>query len=136
MTVFICIDDKGGMTFCGKRQSRDSMLIKDVAAHAEDGLLYISDFSEKLFLDSDASVISVPDPLGSAGEGGFAFVETPPLAPYKDKIKTLVIYKWNRHYPSDKKLDISPRDMGMHLAHTYDFKGTSHENITKEVYER
>ena len=71
-----------------------------------------------------------------AGKGGFAFIETPPLAPYKAKIDTLVIYKWNRHYPSDKKLDIAPRDMGMRLVKTYDFVGSSHEKITKEVYER
>ena len=136
MTVFVCIDDKGGMTFFGKRQSRDSALIKDVVEHAGDGVIYISDFSEKLFLESEASVISVPEPLDSAGKGGFAFIETPPLAPYKKKIDTLVIYKWNRHYPSDKKLDITPRDMGMRLVKTYDFVGTSHEKITKEVYER
>lgn len=136
MTVFICIDDMGGMTFNGRRQSRDSMLINDVAKHADDGILYVSDFSEKLFCDSEASVIAVPSPLESAGVGGYAFVENIPLAPYKDKIQTLVIYKWNRVYPSDKKLDITPSELGMHLALSYDFTGTSHKKITKEVYER
>lgn len=136
MTVFVCIDDKGGMTFFGKRQSRDSVLIKDVIKHADDGLIYVSDFSEKLFSDSDASVISVPSPLESAGDGSYVFVENLPLAPYKNKIKSLVIYRWNRIYPSDKKLDIDPCAIGMHLCESYDFEGSSHPRITKEVYER
>lgn len=136
MTVFVCIDDKGGMTFFGKRQSRDSVLIKDVIEHADDGLIYVSDFSEKLFSDSDASVISVPSPLESAGDGSYVFVENLPLAPYKNKIKSLVIYRWNRIYPSDKKLDIDPRALGMSLSESYDFEGSSHPRITKEVYER
>lgn len=136
MTVFVCIDDFGGMTFFGKRQSRDSALIKDLIKHTEDGVLYISDFSERLFEDSEASVICVPSPLESAGEDGYVFVENLPLTPCKKKIDRLVIYKWNRHYPSDKKLDITPDGLGMTLKESYDFVGTSHEKITKEIYER
>ena len=136
MTVFVCVDDLGGMTFFGKRQSRDSALIKDLAKHTEDGVLYISDFSERLFEDSEASVISVPSPLESAGDDGYAFVENLPIAPHKKKINRLVIYKWNRRYPSDKKLDITPDELGMKLKESYDFVGTSHEKITKEIYER
>ena len=136
MTVFVCVDDKGGMTFFGKRQSRDSVLIKDVIEHAEDGILYVNEFSEKLFEQSDASVISVSSPLDSAAEGSYVFVENLPLAPYKDKIQKLVIYRWNRHYPSDKKLDIDPKSLGMRLFVSYDFQGSSHTKITKEVYER
>lgn len=135
MTVFVCIDDLGGMTFNGRRQSRDGELIRDVARHTEDGVLYISDFSEKLFSESEASVISVPCPLDSA-KGAYAFIENLPLAPYRDKIECLVLYKWNRRYPSDRKLDITPEELGMHLVSSCDFVGTSHQKITKEVYKR
>ncbi|MBO5908379.1 MAG: ribonuclease Z [Clostridia bacterium] len=136
MTVFVCIDDNGGLTFNGRRQSRDSALIKDVATHTDDGVLYINEFSELLFEDSEASVISVSSPLDSAYPGGYAFVENLPLSQHKNKINRLVIYKWNRRYPSDKKLDISPAELKMHLVESYDFPGTSHDKITKEIYER
>ena len=136
MTVFVCVDDKGGMTFNGRRQSRDSAIIKDLAKHTDDGVLYISDFSERLFEDSEASVISVSSPLDSAYPDGYAFVENTPLCEHKNKIDRLVIYKWNRHYPSDKKLDISPDELKMHLVESYDFPGTSHDKITKLIYER
>ena len=92
MTVFVCIDDRGGMLFNKRRQSRDSKVIEDVARTVGEGLLYISDFSEILFAESDASVISVPDPLDSAGDGSFVFVENLHLGEYVDKIDRLILY--------------------------------------------
>lgn len=134
MTVFVCIDDKGGMLFNKRRQSRDSKVIEDVARTVGEGLLYISDFSEVLFAESDASVISVPDPLDSAGDGSFVFVENLHLGEYVDKIDRLIIYKWNRKYPCDFELDVTPSTAGFKKKSTREFKGTSHDKITREDY--
>lgn len=134
MTVFVCIDDRGGMLFNKRRQSRDSKVIEDVARTVGDGLLYISDFSEILFAESDASVISVPDPLDSAGDGSFVFVENLHLGEYVDKIDRLIIYKWNRKYPCDFELDVTPSTAGFKKKSTREFKGTSHDKITREDY--
>ena len=134
MTVFVCIDDRGGMLFNKRRQSRDSKVIEDVARTVGEGLLYISDFSEVLFAESDASVISVPDPLDSAGDGSFVFVENLHLGEYVDKIDRLIIYKWNRKYPCDFELDLTPTEAGFKKKSTREFKGTSHDKITREDY--
>lgn len=134
MTVFVCIDDRGGMLFNKRRQSRDSRVIEDVIRTAEDGVLYISDFSEMLFEESEASVISVPDPLESAGEGGFVFIENRHLKEHIKKIDRLIIYKWNRKYPSDFTLDIDPIADGFKKKSTREFGGTSHDKITREDY--
>ncbi|MBQ8689536.1 MAG: ribonuclease Z [Clostridia bacterium] len=134
MTVFVCIDERGGMMFNKRRQSRDRRLIDDIARHAGDAAIYISDYSESLFEESEASVICVSNPLESAREDSFVFVENLPLYGHLDKIDTLVIYNWNRHYPSDVKLDIKPLEVGFRLGDSYDFEGSSHEKITKEVY--
>ncbi len=134
MTVFVCVDDRGGMLFNKRRQSRDSKVIEDVARTVGEGLLYISDFSEILFAESDASVISVPDPLDSAGEGGFVFVENVHLGSHLDKIDRLIIYKWNRKYPCDFELDVTPTAAGFKKKSTREFKGTSHDKITREDY--
>ena len=136
MTVFLCIDERGGMIFNKRRQSRDRKLIEDVSKISADGILYISDFSEDLFEDSTASVIVVSDPLESAPAGSYAFVESPPLKPYLDKIEKLIIYKWNERYPFDKKIDFSPQDERFSLTESLDFEGKAHKKITREIYSR
>ena len=134
MTVFVCTDERGGMLFMKRRLSKDRVLTADLVDSVGDGILYISEFSESLFTDSDISVMSVPCPLDSAGEGDYVFVETEGLGKYIDKIKTLVVYNWNRKYPFDVSLDIEPLSKGFHLTETREFKGHSHDKITKEVY--
>ena len=134
MTVFLCIDERGGMIFMNRRVSSDKVLTKDVEKSVGDGILYISDFSEFLFENSDISVMSVPNPLQVAGEGDFVFVENLSLKETIEKIDKLIIYNWNRKYPFDFSLDITPLEEGFRLSEKYDFKGKSHDKITKEIY--
>lgn len=134
MTVFVCTDDRGGMMFNKRRQSRDSRVIEDVARTVGDGMLYISDFSEILFEESEASVISVPDPMLSAADDGFAFIENEHLGEHLDRIDRLIIYKWNKKYPYDFSLDVEPTRAGFKKRSTREFTGTSHDKITREDY--
>lgn len=136
MTVFVCIDDRGGMTFNSRRQSRDMLVTEDILNHAGDHPLYVTDFSEDLFENTDAQLISVPTPLSSARSDAFIFIENLPLLPDLDKIKNLVIYRWNRVYPHDTILDINPQKEGFTLTRVTEFAGKSHEKITKEIYTR
>ena len=136
MTVFVCIDDRGGMLFMKRRLSKDREVTADIAKTVDDGILYISDFSESLFSDSDVSVMSVSNPLVTAGDGDFVFIENLGLKEFMQKTERLIIYKWNRKYPYDFSLDVIPEDYGLKLAESYDFKGYSHDKITKEIYEK
>lgn len=136
MTVFLCTDDRGGMLFNKRRQSRDSAVIADIARSVNDSLLYISDFSEALFSDSEISVISVPDPLAAAKTEGCVFVENLHISDFIGQIDTLIIYRWNKKYPYDFSLDVVPQECGFSICESYDFEGTSHEKITKEVYKK
>ena len=136
MTVFVCIDDRGGMLFGKRRQSRDSLLLADMAKTVDEGLLYISDFSDSLISASDMSAICVPYPLKAAGEGDFVFNECFHIAEHLPRIKRLVIYKWNKRYPYDFALDVDPKKAGFVLKESYDFVGSSHDKITKEIYEK
>ncbi len=136
MTVFVCVSDGGGMMFAGRRQSRDKAVTADIVKLAESGVLFLSEYSEKLFSESDISLIVAPVPCESAGDGDFVFAEAGGLMPYKDRVDTLVIYRWNRKYPYDISLDIDPMREGMRLAETLDFVGNSHEKITREIWRR
>ena len=53
---------------------------------------------------------------------------------FNDKIEKLIVFKWNREYPSDFSLDIDLSQWS--LISTTDFKGNSHEKITMEVYKK
>ena len=62
------------------------------------------------------------------------FVEDLPLVPYVDSIRELVLYRWNRTYPFDKKLDLDLSEY--RLVEKKELAGFSHDLITKERYLR
>ncbi len=136
MTLVVCLSDGGGMIYNNRRLSRDRILMENLSELVGEYTLYISDFSAPLFESSDISAIAVSDPMFSAGDGDFAFVEDRGASKYKEKIKRLVIYRWNRDYPFDMAFDVDPDGEGMELVESVDFAGYSHEKITREIWRR
>ena len=134
MNVIVCICDNGGMLFNNRRQSSDKGLLINLSELIVDEALYISDFSERLFEESPICTIASSAPLEFAGEGDFVFIENAHISDYKNKIESLIIYKWNRVYPFSFSLDLSPEKEGMMLEESIDFKGSSHEKITREIW--
>ena len=53
-------------------------------------------------------------------------------APLLERAGRLVVYRWNRLYPADRRLSLPPA--GWRLLSQSDFPGHSHPRITKEVY--
>ena len=133
-TVAVCVDDNGGMTFNNRRQSRDRVLLSELCSFAE-GRVYVSPFSVSAFPDKGA-ICELNDPFKEAPDGAFLFIENLPLAPHISDIERLILYRWNRSYPRDTYLDITPLEEGFSLQSTVDFCGSSHEKITKEIYTR
>ncbi len=134
MTVAVCVDNRGGTLFNGRRLSRDRFLIADLLALAGEAAVWAAPFSAALFAGLGERVTISDDFLSRAGDRDVCFVENVPLTPYMDRSDRLVIYRWNRDYPSDTRLDVQPEEYGLHLAESFDFAGSSHEKITREVY--
>ncbi len=133
MTVIVCVSDGGGMLFNNRRQSKDATVLKDIRELVGNRRLLISPFSAKLFSEG----VTVSDsPLALAKGDELVFVENLALRPYFDKVDTLIIYKWNRAYPFDHALDIDTEKEGMTLVESVDFVGSSHEKITREIWEK
>lgn len=132
MTVIVAISDGGGMLFNGRRQSRDRVLTEDVMNFVGQDFLYITKFSEKLFSDYE-NVKVTDDPL-SLSESAVFFAENFKVSGVSQKITKMVIYKWNKKYPSDFYLDTPPSSLGLTLSSSVDFTGYSHDKITREVY--
>lgn len=129
MNIAVCTDDDMGMLFNSRRQSRDRELIKDFVAAAGGNKILINPYSEILF--EEYNVIADENMLDAADENDFCFVEKESILPYSSKIKTLIVYKWNRKYPADFYFEMP---QGFTLSETAEFKGSSHEKITKEIY--
>ena len=136
LKIIVCIDERFGMLFFGKRLSRDSIMLEDMKAHIGEDRLYCHPFSEKLLDAADIKYKSRENFLDKAKDDDFCFVENTHIRDYMEDVSELVIYNWNRHYPSDMQLDIIPGTFGLSLADTKEFAGSSHEKITKEIYRR
>lgn len=131
MRVIVCLDEKCGMAFGGRRQSRDRVLCQRVIELVGEEKLWMNKKSIALFEGFD-NALADENYLDKAGIGDYCFVETDSLAAKKDGIEGFVIYRWNRAYPSDLKFDIDLS--GYKMVSATEFKGNSHDKITEEVY--
>lgn len=136
MILIVCLDDKNGMMFNKRRQSKDSAVRADIAAEAGNGVLWMNEYSAKQFAEDDNALfmdIKVNETfMDEAAPGEYCFLEGAGASDIENRIEKLIVYKWNRLYPSDVRFDL-PLDEWK-LESTVDFPGSSHEKITKEVY--
>jgi hypothetical protein len=131
--AMICLDDKNGYLFTKRRQSQDSVLRSWMIEKAKDSALWMNAYSQKQFEKQMSPVIKTDEEFGSkAGKGEYCFFENVSPSDFSDRIEKLILIKWNRVYPSDKKftMDLS----GFRLEKTEEFKGSSHDKITIEEY--
>lgn len=133
MKVIVCVDEKGGVAFNHRRQSRDKELTKKLLELLRGKRLYLSSYSKVLFPEKETITIR-EDYLLKTPEGEYCFAEREELSDLEERIEELVLVKWNRAYPRDKvlKLDLN----NYHLTKSFDFQGNSHEKITVEIYEK
>jgi len=128
MTIYVCLDDRNGMLFNKRRQSRDAAVLEDIRASLPDRLT-IDLYSQKLIQAAQIPYVLADEDLP---EDAHFFLEVRPAAGVVEKASTVVIYRWNRHYPADARFDA---DLSrFRLESTLEFPGKSHETITKEVY--
>ena len=136
MKVIVCLDDKGGMLFNYRRQSRDRVLNADVVEMARGSRLCIDPYSKMLFEEGGAEIVCDTDFLELAQTGDYCFVENRALLPYADKFEEIIIYRWNRRYPTDTFFDVDVDKLGFKCVSTTEFEGYSHEKITKEIFKK
>lgn len=132
MIVILCLDDKKGMMFNNRRQSKDKFVIQDILKLVDGKKLLISSYSESLFQGLESKLIIDDNFLNNPAEEDYCFVENNNLKDFSEKIEKIIVYKWNRIYPSDLKLEITIQDWN--LIDRFEFVGNSHDKITREVY--
>lgn len=132
MKIAVCVDDNRGMLFNKRRQSRDKVVLADLMTLSDK--ICIHPFSEKLFAEYGESVSVNETFLEDAQEDDLCFVENQLLKPQEELISQLIVYKWNRKYPADFRLDLDLSQWN--LKEQIEFVGNSHEKITREIYDR
>jgi hypothetical protein len=133
MTLYFCLDIRGGMAFNHRRQSRDWAVLADIRSRLE-GNLHIDPISRRLMETVEIPFCYAPAEITEGMEAFHFFVEDRIPGDWVGFASTVVLYHWNRHYPADQFFTIDLPAMGFALAERVDFPGTSHETITREVY--
>ena len=134
MNLIVCVDDRNGMMFNGRRQSRDRYL-REYLLKLSGGKLWMNASSAGQFEKKDGLMIR-EDFLSTAPKGEFCFLEDQSCLAFEGRMEQIILCKWNRTYPSDWKFDIPLDEHGWHCVSAVEFPGFSHEKITVEVYKR
>lgn len=133
MILIVCLDKNGGMMFNHRRQSKDRYVIKDLLNETSGQYLRINKYSATLFELASNDLYISDDFLVNAEKDDFCFIENTKVAPYIDKIKQVIVYRWDRKYPSDQVFDLDLKLFK--IKKIEEFKGYSHDVIQKEIYE-
>lgn len=133
MIAIVCIDDNFGMMFNNRRQSRDITIVQKITEIAKNSKIWVNKYSYPLFEEVNNSNVNVDEAfLSEAASGEYCFIENKALKPYEKWIEKLIVFRWNRDYPTDKKFDI---DLSLwSLQESTEFVGNSHKKLTMEVY--
>lgn len=136
MTLIACVDDNNTMLFVKRRVSMDRAVILDILDNYQinDEPIFMSEYSSGMFPSGTAKIIRSLDELLCCSSSAVFFAEMTGLNKLRNKVNRVVLYNWNRRYPNSVKFDFDLT--GYSLVDSQDFKGYSHEKITREVYEK
>ena len=138
MKIIYVLDKNNGVLFNHRRQSKDAFLTENIVSKVkqENGTLFVSDYSKKLFDGSDVSIQSLAEfNLSEAKENDFVFIENEDiqLDDYTGELE-YYFYKWPSVYPSDKTLELPLNDA--EVIKKEQFKGNSHDKIYLEIWRK
>lgn len=130
MDVIVCLDDKNGMSFNGRRQSMDRVVRQHILQIANGRKLWMSSYSFGQFSQEDAEICVGDYPE----EADVCFVEDATVLAQLKDIQKIIVFRWNRVYPADTYFPMQRFESNWQLIEKEDFAGYSHEMITREVY--
>lgn len=133
MKIIVCLDDNNGMLFNGRRQSRDRVLCEKVLSLTNGSKLWMNAYSQGLFEGMTGNIWLDESFLGCAEKEDYCFVENVDITPYHSEIEQIIVFRWNRSYPSDVKFTVALEDKWKKVS-SAEFSGSSHDLITQEVY--
>ncbi len=133
MILIACVDNNLGTMFNNRRQSQDAFVRDRILEISKGNRLFMNKYTAGQFLNPK-DIIICENPFDEAGYDDFCFAEGLSAKNYADKIQKVILFWWNRLYPSDRYFDL---DLSRYrLKRVSEFKGNSHDKIKEELYER
>ena len=139
MTLIITVDECFGIVFGGRRQSRDRELTRDAVRLACGRRIIAKEYSRLLFKEAGEDtndVIFEDEPTRVAERDDVVLLELCVTEDDLSRADELVVYNWNRRYPATSKLDTALINRYFIPVRTVEFKGNSHEKLTRVEYIR
>ena len=128
MHLIVCVDDRFGLSFGGRRLSRDREVITHMLHMTRGSKLWVHPYSADLF-PTDA-VLADADYLEKADADDYCFLEKGGIP---QNLQSVILYHWNRTYPATEHF---PKEIlqTMNRVSQEEIPGYSHEKITVERY--
>lgn len=131
MIVIMCLDKNNGIRFNNRRQSKDREVIADIVKKYANKTIWMNEYSEELFEEYDNFLKCVDeDYLLNADKMDYCFVESREVIGYMKDVKEIIVYRWDKVYPSDEIIELN----GYKIEKIQEIKGYSHDVIQKEFY--
>ena len=133
MKLIVCLDDRDGMLFNRRRQSKDSALRAKLLQQTAGSRLWMNGYSASQFETREGITVD-EDFMRKAEADDFCFVENTDISAYAGQVTGVIIYRWNRAYPGDTVFPVTLFEGRWQPVSREDFPGNSHELITQEAY--
>lgn len=131
MKLILCLDDRNGISFNNRRQSRDREVIKHIIEDNAEQEIWIEPYSKELFKEEDR--VYIKEIIASQVKEGIAcFIERKVDQELLEKADCLELYFWNRKYPGDVFFEFDQSEWKQ--VEERKFTGFSHEEITRKKY--
>lgn len=132
MILISCVENALGLRFNHRRCSRDRAVCGRILERCGNEL-WLAQGSVGLFQAFPEAVLHPISNPSQAPEGAYCFWEGPAGDVEPER---LLLYFWNRDYPSDEKFAFPGGEEAWHLAEETELEGFSHPDITERRYER
>lgn len=132
MNLIVCLDDRNGMSFFGRRQSMDRILRERAMQLAKGGPLWMDSYTAGQF--DNGGICVDDDYLRNAPEDAWCFVELGDPEKLMNRVGKLAVFRWNREYPADRRFPLERFIGTKEPVMEENFEGYSHPQITLEVY--
>ena len=133
MNLIVCVDERNGMAFSGRRLSKDCVVLDKIKNLCSSKRLFLNTYTANLFDVKDNLCIDDKF-LELANEEDWCFAENVDVSAYADSVKSVVLFNWNRKYPFDLTFPMEIYAQSWKLVGKEEFSGYSHDKITMEVY--
>ena len=94
MKLILCLDERNGLSFNNRRQSRDRAVIDKIVCLAKEEPVWITSYSSELFRETHCNVRVSADIMHAAKPGEYLFIENQDPHELLAQVSSVYIFRW------------------------------------------